>query len=80
MKQREAKKDGGLSACKGHLESILKSISPGRCLKLREGVHQQLREREWFFRRVESDLVFLIHQSRAYGIVVKISDIDWDSL
>ncbi len=80
MKQRETIKDEGLSACKEHLKSILRSISPGRCLKLREDVYKQLREREWFFRRVENDLVFLIHESRAYGIAVRINDIDWNAL
>ncbi len=80
MRQRETRKDEGLSACKGHLKPILGSISPGRCLRLREGVHQQLKEREWFFGRVENDLVFLIHESRAYGIAVRVNDIDWNSL
>jgi hypothetical protein len=27
--------------------------------------------------KFENDLVFLVHSSRAYGIVVKTEDIDW---
>ncbi len=80
MIQRETKKDEGLSTYRKRLRSIVRSISPGRCLKLREGVHKQLREREWFFKRVENDFVFLIHESMAYGIAVRINDIDWNSV
>ncbi len=80
MRQKEPKEDEGLFTRKWHLRSILRSVSPGRCLKLREDVCKQLSEREWLFRRIENDLVFLIHKSRAYGIAVRIKDIDWNSL
>ncbi len=78
MKQRETKEE--LPSCKEHLRSILKSLSPGRCLRLREGVHKQVKEREWLFQRVENNLIFLIHESRLYGIAVRINDIDWNTL
>ncbi len=80
MRQKETQKDERPFTCKEHLRSFLRSISPGRWLKLREGVHKQLKEREWVFSRVEDDLVFLIHESRVYGIAVRIDDIDWNSL
>jgi hypothetical protein len=53
------------------------SISPGKPLKLREGVYKQLKDRDWLFSKLENDTVFLIHASRAYGIAVRIVDIDW---
>ncbi len=80
MRPQKTQKDEELPTCKEHLRSILRSISPGRCLKLREGVHKQLKEREWFFKRVENDLVFLIHKDNVYGIAVRINDIDWNTL
>jgi hypothetical protein len=52
-------------------------IPQGKNLRLREGVFKQLHERNWIFNKLENDTVFLIHESRAYGIAVKISDIDW---
>ena len=80
MKQGKWTTDGKLDACKEHLTSTLSSISPGKCLRLREGVHKQLREREWLFQKVENDLVFLIHESGVFGIAVRTNDIDWNVL
>ena len=48
----------------------------GKRLRLREGVFKQLRDREWILSRVENDLIFLVHQSGAYGVVVDPKDID----
>ncbi len=58
--------------------SILRDISPGAHLRLRENTCRQLREREWVFNRTENDLVFLIHENGSYGLVVGIEDIDWN--
>ncbi len=53
-------------------------IQKGQPLRLREGTYRQLRDREWIFNRAEDDIVFLIHKSGAYGVVVKAGDIDWN--
>ncbi len=60
------------------LKSNLNGVLSGRPLKLREGVYKQLREREWIFNRSEEDVIFLIHKNGAYGVVVRIEDIDWN--
>ena len=57
-------------------KSRLSSIPPGEPLRLREGLYKQLRDREWIFNRVENNLFFLIHKNGAYGVVVRIDDID----
>ena len=56
----------------------LSSIFPGRPLKIREGLYKQLRDREWIFNRMQNNLIFLTHQSGAYGVVVRMEDIDWN--
>jgi len=38
---------------------------------LKEGFYRQLRDREWIFNRAEEQLIFLVHASGAYGVVVK---------
>jgi hypothetical protein len=58
----------------------LSSILPGSPLKIREGLYKQLRDREWIFNRVENNLIFLIHKNGAYGVAVKIEEIDWNQL
>jgi len=57
--------------------SILSHIPPGVRLRLQENAYRQLKEREWIFNRTENDLIFLIHESGGYGLVVGIQDIDW---
>ncbi len=52
-------------------------IQKGQPLRLREGIYKQLRDREWIFNRAEEDIIFLVHKSGAYGVVVKTGDIDW---
>jgi hypothetical protein len=64
----------------GLKRSVYNSIPQGKHLRLREGVFKQLNERDWIFNKLENDMVFLIHESRAYGIAVRISDIDWAGL
>ena len=55
-----------------------KAIPSGKFLKLREGVYKQLSDREWIFSRAEKEMIFLIHKSGAFGVVVRIEDIDWN--
>ena len=57
--------------------SKVSAILSGKCLRLREGLYKQLRDREWIFNRTENELVFLIHKSGTYGVVVRNDDIDW---
>ena len=58
--------------------SRLSSVSSGKVLKLKEGLYRQLKEREWIFNRTEDNLIFLIHKNGAYGVVVRMEDIDWN--
>ncbi len=57
--------------------SFLNRIVPGQTLKLREGAYKHLKEREWIFNRIEEGKIYLLHESKAYGIVVGIDEIDW---
>ena len=59
------------------IKAILSRIVSGQRLRLREGAYRYIKEREWIFNRVEGNKVYLLHDSRAYGIVVEIDDIDW---
>ena len=59
--------------------SRLSSVSSGKVLKLKDGLYRQLKEREWVFNRSENNLIFLIHKDGAYGVVVRIEDIDWNA-
>jgi len=54
------------------------SIASGQSLRLREGVYRQLKDREWNFNRAENEIIFLIHKTGAYGVVVRKEDIDWN--
>ncbi len=56
----------------------LKSLSSGKLLKLKDSSYRQLKERQWMFNRMENNLIFLIHTGGAYGVVVRIEDIDWN--
>ncbi len=58
--------------------SPVNSIPSGKPLKLREGLYRQLKEREWIFNRAENEIIFLVHKSGAYGVVVGIEDINWN--
>ena len=58
--------------------SILSRIPAGKLMRLREGTYKQLKDREWIFNRVENEIIFLIHRSGAYGVAVKIEDIEWN--
>ena len=54
------------------------SIPKGKPIRLREGSYKQLKEREWIFNRSEKDVIFLIHKSGAYGVVVRMEDIEME--
>jgi hypothetical protein len=58
--------------------SKVSPILSGQPLKLREGVYRQLKDREWMFNRAENEIIFLIHKTGAYGVVVRMEDIDWN--
>jgi hypothetical protein len=58
----------------------LNSTLAGKLVRLREGKHKQLREREWILNRTEQNSIFLVLKSGAYGLVVGIEDIDWDEV
>ena len=58
--------------------SKLNSIHSGQAVRIREGLYKQLRDREWIFNRTEDNLIFLIHKNGAYGVVVRVEDIDWN--
>jgi hypothetical protein len=59
-------------------KSKVSPILSGQSLKLREGVYKQLKDREWMFNRAENEIIFLIHKTGAYGVVVRKEDIDWN--
>jgi hypothetical protein len=65
-----------------HIDSVtkarLKSLSSGKLLKLKDGLYRQLQEREWIFNRTENNWFFLIHKEGAYGVIVRMGDIDWN--
>ncbi len=52
-------------------------VAPGTRLKLRGGACQQVKEREWIFNKVKDHMIFLVHETGAYGIAVDVEDIDW---
>jgi len=58
-------------------KSVLSRVTPGRRLRLRENVYKQLKQREWIFNKMEGDQIHLLHESRAYGLIVRMEDIDW---
>lgn len=55
-------------------------VAPGTRLKLRGDVCQQVKERDWIFNKVKDNMIFLVHETGAHGIVVGIEDIDWTGL
>jgi hypothetical protein len=59
---------------------IRRDVGSGKPLRLREGVHRQLRDREWIFSRAEKEMIFLVHASGAYGVVVRSEDVDWENV
>jgi hypothetical protein len=58
-------------------KSVLNRVGPGTRLRLRVDVYKRLKDREWVFNKMESGQIHLLHESRAYGLIVKPDDIDW---
>jgi|YelNatPaOPRAMG01_1025707.scaffolds.fasta_scaffold348784_1 hypothetical protein len=59
-------------------KSILEHFSPGTRIRLRKDVYRYIKDREWILNRIEGNEVHLLHESRLYGLIVKMEDIDWD--
>ncbi|MFB3887726.1 MAG: hypothetical protein ACE144_21100 [Thermodesulfobacteriota bacterium] len=57
--------------------SVLNRVVPGSRLRLRADAYKWLKEREWIFNKMEADQIHLLHENRAYGVIVRMEDIDW---
>jgi hypothetical protein len=61
-------------------KSILKSITPGKHLKLRDDILGHIQPRRWVFKRIDgNDTIFLMDESGGFGWSVKIDNIDWEA-
>lgn len=61
-------------------KSILKAITPGERLKLRDDVLGHVQPRQWIFKKIEDgDTVQLMDESGEFGWSVKMDNIDWDA-
>ncbi len=58
-------------------KSYLRSLNRNTRLKLKEGVHGYLKNREWLFNRLENDMVYLLDESGSFGVAVKVENIEW---
>jgi hypothetical protein len=64
----------------GRKKSILKSITPGERLRLRDDALGHIQPRQWIFKRIESnDTILLMDESGGFGWSVKIDNIDWEA-
>jgi hypothetical protein len=64
----------------GEKKSILKSITPGERLRLRDDVLGHVQPRQWVFEKIESDdTIELMDESGEFGWSVKIDNIDWEA-
>ena len=64
----------------GRKKSILKSITPGERLRLRDDALGHVQPRQWIFKRIErNDTILLMDESGAFGRSVKIDNIDWEA-
>jgi hypothetical protein len=64
----------------GGKKSILKSITPGERLRLRDDALGHVQPRQWIFKRIESnDTILLMDESGGFGWSVKIDNIDWEA-
>jgi hypothetical protein len=62
------------------IHSILNHIPPGKRVRLREDVYKRVKQREWILDKIDSEGVHLLHESKAYGLIVRAEDIDWSEL
>jgi hypothetical protein len=54
-------------------------IQPGQRVRLREDAFKHVKTRDWIFTQIEKENeILLMHENGLYGLVVGISDIDWD--
>ena len=61
-------------------KSILKSITPGERLRLRDDVLGHVQPRQWIFKKIESDdTIQLVDESGEFGWSIKIGNIDWEA-
>lgn len=63
-----------------HPHWMFKHIPPGKRVRLREDACIRIKQREWIFDKIDSEGVHLLHESRAYGLIVRIEDVDWSGL
>ncbi len=62
-------------------KSTIKSlISRNTRLKLKEDVHEYLKNREWLFNRMENNMIYLLDESGSFGMAVEIENIDWSKI
>jgi len=60
--------------------SLLKYITPGERLRLRDDFLRHVHPREWIFKRIESEgTILLVHESGGFGWSVKTENIDWEA-
>lgn len=59
-------------------KSFLEHFTPGSRLRLKDNVHKHIKDREWILNKIEGNEVHLLHESKLYGLIVKIEDINWD--
>ena len=61
-------------------KSLLKSMTPGELLRLRDDVHRYVQTREWILGRVEKDnTILLAHESGGFRWSIKMDDVDWEA-
>ncbi len=59
---------------------LLKFLTPGDRLKLRNDVFRHVQSREWIFDRAEEeDRILLLHETGRFGWSIKTADIDWEA-
>jgi hypothetical protein len=56
---------------------VLSHALPGKRIRLKDDVYKRVREREWILNKIDSDGVHLVHETKAYGMIVRMEDIDW---
>ncbi len=62
-------------------KSTIKSlINRNTRLKLKEDVHEYLKNREWLFNRIENGMVYLLDESGLFGMAVEVENIDWTKI
>jgi hypothetical protein len=60
------------------VRNVTRLIQPGQRVRLREDAFKHVKTREWTFTRIEKENeILLMHENGLYGLIVGISDIDW---